>query len=34
VIPTVLNLAGVSAFYAFKLVMCGHFLVMASACRR
>jgi len=29
VIPTVLNLAGVSAFYAFKLVMCGHFLVMA-----
>lgn len=29
VIPTVLNLAGVPAFYAFKLVMCGHFVVMA-----
>ena len=30
VIPTVLNLAGMPAVYAFKLVMCGHFLVMAA----
>ena len=29
VIPTVLNLVGVPTFYAFKLVMCGHFVVMA-----
>jgi hypothetical protein len=29
VIPTVLNFAGVPAFYAFKLVMCGHFVVIA-----
>ncbi len=30
VIPAVLNLAGVPAFYAFKLVMCGHFMLMAG----
>jgi hypothetical protein len=30
VIPTVLNLAGMPALYAFKLAMCGHFLVMAA----
>jgi hypothetical protein len=28
VIPTVLNLAGPPAFYAFKLLMCGHFVGM------
>jgi hypothetical protein len=30
VIPTLLNLAGMPALYAFKLVMCGHFLIMAA----
>jgi hypothetical protein len=30
VIPTLLNLVGMPALYAFKLVMCGHFLVMAA----
>ena len=29
VIPTALNLLGVPAFYAYKLVMCGHFVLMA-----
>jgi hypothetical protein len=30
VIPTILNLAGMPAVYAFKLVMCGLFVVMAA----